>query len=203
MSKLLTAAVVGGICLLLGLPSKAQERLSPPSVPPPPSPSSIPRSVVRPSLGLGDSGSDVAALQQALDRNGLDPGPIDGAYGPMTQAAVAQFQQWYDLPVTGIAGPQTLDVLGINVNTAVNTGDRVVAIDVANDLEDDFPYVAAVIESSDDLVDVRRSFGNAMVDRARQGEFINIGRFDRRSDALRRVRAARRLGFDARILYQR
>ncbi|MBX2866079.1 MAG: peptidoglycan-binding protein [Leptolyngbyaceae cyanobacterium MAG.088] len=199
MPKLLTTAVVSSICLLLGLPSHAQQqRLAPPSVPPPlPSPSSVPRSAVSPALMPGDSGSDVAALQQALDRNGIDPGPIDGDYGPMTQAAVEQFQQWYDLPVTGVAGPQTLDILGLDVNNIS------VARTSAGEFNDDFPYVVAVTESSGKLREVRRSFGNAFVDSARQGEFINIGQFDRRSAASDRVRDARRLGFDTRILYRR
>lgn len=200
MPKLLTAAVVSGIFIFLGLPSNAQ-RLPPPLEPPPlPNPSSVPSSAVRPSLSLGDSGSDVAALQSALDRNGFDPGPIDGAYGPMTQSAVAEFQRIYDLSVTGIAGPQTLDILGLNPNS--------VDVDVvgdtdSNDQDDDTPYVAAITESRSELGQIRRSFGNAVVDYARQGEFINIGRYNRRSEAAARVRQARQLGFDARILYQR
>lgn len=198
MPKLLTAAIVSGIFLLLGLPIHAQ-RLPPPLEPPPlPSPSSIPSSVTTPSLGPGDSGRNVAALQQALERNGFDPGPIDGAYGPMTRAAVEQFQQQYDLPVTGLAGPQTLDILGLNTET--------VAVEVVgsdSDEDEDTPYVAAVIESTRKLGQVQRSFGNAVIDYARQGEFINIGRYSSRSDAAARVREARRAGFDARILYQR
>ena len=198
MPKLLTAAVVSGVFLLLGLPSNAQ-RLSPPLEPPPlPSPSSVPPSATTPSLGPGDSGSEVVALQQALNRNGLDPGPIDGEYGPLTRAAVEQFQQWYDLPVTGVAGPQTLDILGLNPNTV-----DVVVVGEEPQGERGTPYVAAVIESSNKLGQVRQSFGNATVDYVRQGEFINIGRYERHSEAVARVREARRLGFDARILYQR
>ncbi len=202
MPKLLTAAVVGGVFLFLGLPSNAQ-RLPPPLEPPPlPSPSSIPSSVTTPSLGPGDFGADVAALQRALDRNGIDPGPIDGDYGPMTRAAVEEFQQLYDLPVTGVAGPDTLDILGLNTDSVEVV--EVVVVDDGGEVQaDDTPYVAAVIESTSKLGEVRRSFGNAVVDYARQGEFINIGRYDSYSDAVSRVREARRLGFEARILYQR
>ena len=198
MPKLLTAAVVSGIFLLLGLPSHAQP-LPPPLEPPPlPSPSSVPPSVTTPSLGLGDSGSDVAALQDALDRNGFDPGPIDGSYGPMTQSAVEEFQQVYGLPVTGLAGPQTLDILGLNTQTV-----EVVVDSDGDAVEDDMPYIAAVIESRSKLGQVQRSLGSAVIDYVRQGEFINIGQYGSRSDAAARVREARQAGFDARILYRR
>ena len=202
MPKLLTAAVVGGILMVWGAASYAQSDLLPAPPPPPlPSPSGFtgPTSAGR-SLGPGDIGSDVEALQLALDRNGINPGPIDGAYGPMTSAAVREFQQWYDLPVTGVAGPATLDVLGV-VPAGVNDVNYSVAVTVDDD--DDFPYVAAVIESLDNLGQVRRSFDNAAIDSARQGDFINIGRYSTRSAAAERVREARRLGFAARTLYQR
>lgn len=193
-SKLLTTAVVGSLLALVGLPSSAQTLLPAPPPPPLPSPSGFtgPPGTGR-SLGPGDFGGDVEALQLALDRNGIDPGPIDGDYGPMTSAAVSQFQAWYDLPVTGVAGPATLDILGID--------------EVSNNLDyalnDDLPYVAAITESSSKLGQVQRSFGNATLDSVRQGEFISIGRYSSRSAAAARVREARRLGFDARTLYQR
>ncbi|MDV3352658.1 peptidoglycan-binding domain-containing protein [Leptothoe sp. ISB3NOV94-8A] len=202
MPKLLTAVVVSSIFLLLGSSGNAQQRLPPPPGPPPlPSPSGVPRSVTTPSLGPGDSGEAVAALQQALNRNGIETGPVDGAYGPMTQAAVAEFQQLYDLPVTGVAGPQTLDILGLNPNTV----DVVVedGRNGGNEQGDDTPYVAAVIESRRKLGQVQQSFGNATIDYVRQGEFINIGRYGSHADAVARVREARRLGFEARVLYQR
>ncbi|NEQ55203.1 MAG: peptidoglycan-binding protein, partial [Leptolyngbya sp. SIO3F4] len=100
---------MGSILTSFGLSSSAQTPLPSPPPPPLPSPSGFsgPPGTGR-SLAPGDSGSDVIALQRALDRNGIDPGPIDGDYGPMTSEAVRQFQQWYDLPVTGVAGPETL-----------------------------------------------------------------------------------------------
>ena len=119
----------------------------------------------------------------------------------MTRIAVQEFQQWYDLPVTGVAGPETLDILGVvpagrnDINYASLGSD-----DFSND---NFPYVAAVTESLDHLGQVQRSFGNASIGSTRQGRFINIGSYSTRSAAAERVREARRLGFDARTLYQR
>ncbi|MDR7300988.1 peptidoglycan-binding domain-containing protein [Haloactinomyces albus] len=37
---------------------------------------------------------------------------VDGIYGPKTEDAVVDFQQWYGLLVDGIAGPQTWGQLG-------------------------------------------------------------------------------------------
>ncbi len=200
MPKLLTATLVGAILAFGGLPSYAQsQRLPAPPPPPLPNPSAIPFSTTTPSLGPGDFGDDVVALQQALERNGIDPGPIDGDYGPMTQEAVEEFQEWYALPVTGVAGPQTLDILGI----IDNTGTDVVVTVPEPAQNDDGPYVAAVIGATNKLGQVQRVFGNAAIDSVRQGDFINIGRYGSHSDAAERVRAARRSGFDARILYRR
>ncbi len=198
MPKLLTATLMGAILAFGGLPSHAQ-RLPAPPPPPLPSPSAIPASRTTPSLEPGDFGDDVVALQQALERNGVNPGPIDGDYGPMTEEAVAEFQQWYDLPVTGVAGPQTLDILGL-----LDDADTDVVVTVPRaEQNNDLPYVAAVIESTSKLGQVQRVFSNAAIDSVRQGDFINIGRYGSHSDAAARVRAARRSGFDARILYRR
>jgi peptidoglycan hydrolase-like protein with peptidoglycan-binding domain len=50
----------------------------------------------------------VRALQIQLARVGYRPGPIDGLYGPRTQASVSTFQGAYGLAVDGVAGPRTL-----------------------------------------------------------------------------------------------
>ena len=53
-------------------------------------------------------GSDaVRTLQRRLRRLGLEPGPIDGLYGPLTQGAVERFQQRHGLAVDGVVGRQT------------------------------------------------------------------------------------------------
>lgn len=56
-------------------------------------------------------GDDVRDLQRRLNRLGFDAGHDDGLYGPQTFEAVREFQLNAGLPVDGIAGPTTVDVL--------------------------------------------------------------------------------------------
>ena len=65
--------------------------------------------VLYPGSGYAGNGSTrVQALQRRLRRAGFSPGPVDGRYGPLTEAAVARFQAAHGLTVSGIAGPVTL-----------------------------------------------------------------------------------------------
>ena len=52
-------------------------------------------------------GWDVAALQFRLAWRGFPSGPIDGGFGPRTQAALRRFQWWAGLAADGAAGPAT------------------------------------------------------------------------------------------------
>jgi hypothetical protein len=55
-----------------------------------------------------EAGSNaVRDLQLRLRRLGDRPGPIDGLYGPMTEAAVERFQRSRGLAIDGVVGPQT------------------------------------------------------------------------------------------------
>lgn len=65
------------------------------------------------ALQQGSSGSSVRNLQQALNEAGFDPGPIDGIFGPRTEAAVREYQAAQGYEVTGIAGGDTLAGLGL------------------------------------------------------------------------------------------
>jgi peptidoglycan hydrolase-like protein with peptidoglycan-binding domain len=58
-----------------------------------------------------DQGDEVDALQKRLDKLGFAPGPIDGAYGPQTQAAVEAFQMLAGLEQTGTADARTVAAL--------------------------------------------------------------------------------------------
>ena len=62
-------------------------------------------------IGWGMSGWDVAALQFLLAWHGFALGPLDGAFGDRTAAALLRFQQWAGLPSTATAGPLTLAAL--------------------------------------------------------------------------------------------
>jgi len=54
----------------------------------------------------GARGPEVSALQQQLADAGFDPGPLDGDFGPMTEAAVRAFQESHGCEVDGVVGPR-------------------------------------------------------------------------------------------------
>jgi peptidoglycan hydrolase-like protein with peptidoglycan-binding domain/DNA invertase Pin-like site-specific DNA recombinase len=53
----------------------------------------------------------VKKLQRELRRRGLRPGPIDGRFGPRTEAAVVRLQQRQGLPARGVVDARTRRVL--------------------------------------------------------------------------------------------
>ncbi len=62
-------------------------------------------------LRLGDTGPAVEDLQRSLAAIGVDAGPIDGIFGPMTHEAVVGLQTEYGLAVDGVVGSQTTSAL--------------------------------------------------------------------------------------------
>ena len=54
----------------------------------------------------------ILKVQQALQRKGFNPGPIDGVLGPMTREAIRSYQDRYGIPATGEIDNQTLYALG-------------------------------------------------------------------------------------------
>jgi hypothetical protein len=72
--------------------------------------------LIVPEAWSGDTDSETieantSAIQMALKSHGLDPGPIDGAMGPVTRQAVSAFQETVGLPVTGQLDRQTFEAL--------------------------------------------------------------------------------------------
>ena len=55
----------------------------------------------------------VRALQQRLLQLGLNPGPIDGIYGPRTAAAIRQFQIMHGLDPDGRISVAVLERVGL------------------------------------------------------------------------------------------
>ncbi len=62
----------------------------------------------------GQRGSHVVELQGMLAKAGHDPGPIDGAFGRLTLAAVRSFQKATGLSGTGTVGQATWDALVVS-----------------------------------------------------------------------------------------
>jgi nucleoid-associated protein YgaU len=75
---------------------------------------------VPPTVRKGSKGGAVKGLQNALWARSYDPGPIDGAFGSMTENAVRDFQSGYGLTADGIVGPITWQALDVYV---VQSGD--------------------------------------------------------------------------------
>ncbi len=74
--------------------------------------------------GYGDpkTARDVRALQQALRKVGWQPGPVDGLFGPRTEAAVVQAQRAAGLAADGIVGPRTAGALETAVRKPLRQG---------------------------------------------------------------------------------
>jgi peptidoglycan hydrolase-like protein with peptidoglycan-binding domain len=59
--------------------------------------------------------AQVRELQQSLQEQGVNPGPVDGIMGPLTQQGIQLFQQQEGLAATGEINEKTLEALDIDV----------------------------------------------------------------------------------------
>lgn len=62
-------------------------------------------------LSQGSHGAEVKMLQLLLKKHGVECGPVDGIFGPLTQHGVLAFQEKSGLGHDGIVGPQTWGAL--------------------------------------------------------------------------------------------
>jgi peptidoglycan hydrolase-like protein with peptidoglycan-binding domain len=80
-----------------------------------------------PTLRQGDQGESVQLLQQILSDNGFlnaagvrlgnpSGAVVDGIFGSITESAVIDLQQRYNLSVTGQVNPTTWEVLDVEEN---------------------------------------------------------------------------------------
>jgi hypothetical protein len=75
------------------------------------------------SLSVGDTGSDVAQLDQILTAQGFDPGPVSTTFTTQTQFALAQWQAAHNYPGVGPTKAATVDV-SLEPGTAYKVGSQ-------------------------------------------------------------------------------
>ena len=61
----------------------------------------------------GPFSGKISDVQRNLHRYGFDAGPVNGDFGPKTQAALAQFQLANGIPVNGMLDAETLRALDV------------------------------------------------------------------------------------------
>lgn len=66
------------------------------------------------SLRIGSRGTSVTELQKRLSALGIYTGPVSGYFGPLTAAAVKQFQTTHHIAALGFVGPATRAALNSN-----------------------------------------------------------------------------------------
>ena len=70
---------------------------------------------------MGSRGEEVKNIQTRLKKWGYYNGSIDGIYGTATKNAVIQFQKKNGLTADGIAGPKTLEKIGLPSSGSSNS----------------------------------------------------------------------------------
>lgn len=71
---------------------------------------------------MGSRGTEVRNIQSRLKSWGYYNGNVDGIYGTQTRNAVIKFQKAHNLTADGIAGPRTLEKIGLPTGSASSSG---------------------------------------------------------------------------------
>jgi peptidoglycan hydrolase-like protein with peptidoglycan-binding domain len=140
----------------------------------------------RQPLRVGSSGAEVEALQTQLKTLGFFNGEITGYYGPVTQAAVARYQQSRGLQATGVADASTLNAIGVIAGSPTSRRYMVVV-----------PQ-----EDVNTLARVKRVVPGALPEKSKLGDYVRAGTFFDRDSADRQSSFLRGRGLDARVAYR-
>ena len=136
-------------------------------------------------LQEGDRGRRVTQLQERLQELGFfRRSETTDYFGPATREAVAAYQRFYNLPITGTVDRETSKQLGLNRRR----GDR--------------RYVVVVpVNGRDILWRVRQFVPNAFAAQSPRGQYVNAGEFEDLSQARELSKALRERDLDARVEY--
>lgn len=83
----------------------------PPATTPASQPAGAPKYSGKVTRRGSNAAARVRAIQQALNDKGHNAGPVDGKFGPMTEAACKRFQTAAGLTPDGLVGPKTWQAL--------------------------------------------------------------------------------------------
>lgn len=110
MKRLIPIVIAGPLIALIPMTASAQEA--------PPAAVAVPCAIgAWLENGIRDS-VDVQCLQTVLTTKGIDTGPIDGWFGPVTEGAVRTFQASAGIVTDGEVGPETATALGADMVSA-------------------------------------------------------------------------------------
>lgn len=99
----------------------------------------------------GSQGTEVRNIQSRLKAWGYMDGAVDGIYGAKTEAAVRKFQQKNGLTPDGIAGPATLQKIGLPTggtssnSSTVNLLARIISGEARGEVYEGQVAIAAVV----------------------------------------------------------
>ena len=74
---------------------------------------------------MGSRGTEVRRIQERLKNWGYYTGSVDGIFGTKTRDAVVKFQRKHGLTADGIAGPKTLEKIGLPTGSGGGSGSGV------------------------------------------------------------------------------